>query len=130
MNKENQQNQQSQNQSDSTQSSQQSESNNTQRERLDYSQDYDYSRNVKSYDPRNVNNNRTKTKLIALMHNGDCTDCSCIHLVLPFGVNLAEEKANYRNRAVKNQSFNEWLIERGARHPNESEMEEVDVDFI
>lgn len=81
-------------------------------------------------------------RLIALIHDGDCSDCSCIHLAVSESLDIEAERIAYqrwyrevyatqpitsesRTFAIGYQSFADWLVSKGATY--ETEIEEVDA---
>jgi hypothetical protein len=75
--------------------------------------------------------------LIAVMGGGDWGDASVVHVVIPEGVDIEQEKKSYVNwyrtkylpaRSIQYLTFDEWLISRGARSATDSEVLEVWMD--
>jgi hypothetical protein len=68
-------------------------------------------------------------KLIALIHDGDCSDCSCTHLAIPSTMDIYTEKEDYKRRRHEglHMSFEDFLIGRGAKHPSSAEIIEVEA---
>jgi len=68
-----------------------------------------------------------QTRLIALIHDGDCSDCSCVHLTVPANLDIELERtvhrAAYRNDKNVSVSFAEWLVAKGASY--ETLIEEI-----
>ena len=52
-------------------------------------------------------------KIIALIHDGDCSDCSCTHIAVPDGMDVEREREAFKkDREVSR--FEDWLKQRGA----------------
>jgi hypothetical protein len=67
-------------------------------------------------------------RLIALIHDGDCSDCSCVHLMVPESLDIdTERKLHNIARADKNVlvSFPDWLVSKGATY--QTPIEEIDA---
>ena len=78
-------------------------------------------------------------RTIALIHDGDCSDCSCQHLSVADDCDLEAEKAAYKkwyrdayyvqvgkfsgDLPIGYKSFADWLIERGATWADLEEVE-------
>ena len=75
-------------------------------------------------------------KVIAIFGGGDWYDASVDHLVLPEGMNLQEElkkhkewvRNEYRSGKAPYKDFFTHLKEKGARDPNEDELEIIYED--
>mgnify|MGYP006340211023 CR=1 FL=1 len=74
------------------------------------------------------------TKIYAIHSGGDWTDASAEYVVLPPVMDIKAEHVAYRewyenvfqkNRRIGYLAFNEWLLSRGAREPEESELEVI-----
>lgn len=73
------------------------------------------------------------TKITAIEGGGDWADASVEYLVLPDWMDIAKEHAAYNewyNNSYcsdrihhKYKSFCKWLLERGAREPNDDELD-------
>jgi hypothetical protein len=71
----------------------------------------------------------SEMRLIALIHDGDCADCSCTHLTVPANLDIEAERTAH-NTAWHNDksvsvSFADWLVSKGASY--ETSIEEIEA---
>jgi hypothetical protein len=63
-------------------------------------------------------------KVIALIHDGDCADCSCIHIAVPDKMDVEREYQAFRRREDRAMfRFEDWLRERGAQDADVGEFD-------
>lgn len=77
---------------------------------------------------KEMNSEQKIYQLVAITHDGDCSDCSYTPLEIPVNLNLGVAYGEYLRwrggHISEHKSFEDWLVsEKGAKHPDIEEFE-------